>query len=119
MPVSPDLNIGTTLAIINSMGNIQLENDLFIKYINGSIKVLTHCLAIDVGMSSHPGVEFFNDCIICLTSLGDTSDMTILFGILLTNYKGLILDVILLANLSPIETKKSLNSLAILTLSDM
>ena len=49
----------------------------------------------------------------------DTSDITILFGILLTNDKGLILDVILLANLSPIERKKSLNSLAIITLSDM
>ena len=57
-------------------------------------------------MSSHPGLEFFNDCIICKTSLGDASDITILFGILLTNDKGLILDVILLANLSPIEKKK-------------
>ena len=56
-------------------------------------------------MSSHPGLEFFNDCIICKTSSEDTSDITILFGILLTNDKGLILDVILLANLSPIETK--------------
>ena len=119
MLVSPDLNIGTTLAIFNSMGNIPDEKDLFIKYVNGSIKLLTHCLAIDVGMSSHPGLEFCNDCIICKTSLGDTSDITILFGILLTNDKGLILDVIFLANLSPIETKKSLNSLAITTLSDM
>ena len=73
---------------------------------HGYIKLLTHCLAIDVGMSSHPGLEFFNDCIICRTSLADTSDITILFGVLLINDKGLILDVILLANLSPIETKK-------------
>ena len=101
------------------MGNIPVEKNLFIKYVNGLIKLLTHCLAIDVGMSSHPGLEFFNDCRICKTSLGGTSDITILFGILLTNDKELILDVILLANLSPIETKKSLNLLAIITLTDM
>ena len=69
MLVSPDLYIGTTLAIFNSMGNIPDEKDLFIKYVNGSIKLLTHCLAIDVGMSSHPGLEFFNECIICKTSI--------------------------------------------------
>ena len=99
------MNIWTTLASFNSMGNIPVEKDLVIKYVNGSIKLLTHCLAIDVSMSSNPGLEFFNDCIICQTSLGDYSDITILFGILLTYDKGLILDVILLANLSPIKTK--------------
>ena len=58
------------------MGNIPLEKDIFIKYDNSSIKLLTHCfdIAIDVGMSFHQGLEFFNHCIICLTSLGDSSE---------------------------------------------
>ena len=67
-----------------------------------------HFLAIEVGISSHPALEFLSVEMTCATSTQGTLKITIVLQILSTYDNG-FLDVIFYVNRGPIDTKKLLN----------
>ena len=71
-----------------------------------------HFLTIEVGISSHPALEFFNVEMTCSTSSQDTLKITIVLLILSTYDNVFLVDVIFSVNRRPFDTTKLLNSLA-------
>ena len=66
--LSPDLNIGITLANLREFGKTPSEIDLLIKCVNGVIYESTFILKMEGGISSHPGELFFRPLMTFFTS---------------------------------------------------
>ena len=63
------MKIGTTLANFNSLGNKPSSIDLLMRYVNGFTYKFEHIFSRKAGISSQPGLLFFKEMIICLTSV--------------------------------------------------
>ena len=62
--LSPALYIGTTLAFLSSRGKTPSLKEELISAVRGFTKFVEHCLAIEIGNSSHPALELLSDFII-------------------------------------------------------